>query len=207
MADTPPEGEPVTENVQTAGANAAVESAPSKEKEEKSVAVAISKEKPSKGKDKSSRTEKQSTSQRASLSKSTMGGVTSPLGLAAQQKATLRYMPTYRLEPKNPLKKERLEIIIKAVMNKSYNEEYMFHPKHSLHMAAQVSEEIKNRIKLQNFDRYRYIVIVSVGEYLMQGLYSMINFLWDAEKDGFVSYVVETPRYFAICTVFYIYYD
>ncbi|XP_046866265.1 dynein light chain Tctex-type 5 isoform X2 [Drosophila willistoni] len=153
------------------------------------------------------REKKQSTSQRASLSKSTMGGVTSPLGLAAQQKATLRYMPTYRLEPKNPLKKERLEIIIKAVMNKSYNEEYMFHPKHSLHMAAQVSEEIKNRIKLQNFDRYRYIVIVSVGEYLMQGLYSMINFLWDAEKDGFVSYVVETPRYFAICTVFYIYYD
>lgn len=65
----------------------------------------------------------------------------------------MRYMPTYRLESKNPLNKERVENIIKAVMNRHYNDEYMFHPKHSLHMAAQVSEEIKNRIKMNNYDR------------------------------------------------------
>ncbi|EDX06108.1 GD10204 [Drosophila simulans] len=120
---------------------------------------------------------------------------------------TMRFMPTYRLESKNPLNKERVENIIKAVMNRHYNDEYMFHPKHSLHMAAQVSEEIKNRIKLDNYDRYRYIVLVTVGEFLMQGLYSMVNFLWDAEKDGFVTYSVERPSYFAVCTTFYLYYD
>lgn len=55
--------------------------------------------------------------------------------------------------------------------------------------------------------RYRYIVLVTVGEFLMQGLYSMVNFLWDAEKDGFVTYSVERPSYFAVCTTFYLYYD
>ncbi|XP_062134251.1 dynein light chain Tctex-type protein 2B-like [Drosophila sulfurigaster albostrigata] len=132
------------------------------------------------------------------------------LGLAAmggQAKAAPRFAPTYRLEPKNPLRKERLEIIIKAEMDKNYNEEYTFHPKHSLLMAAQVSEDIKTRIKALNFDRYRYIVLITVGEFLMQGLYSLANFLWDAEKDGYVNYTIETPKFFAVCTVFYIYFD
>ncbi|XP_033252522.1 tctex1 domain-containing protein 2-like [Drosophila miranda] len=183
-----------------------------KEEDKAAAPAASSKEKSGKGKDKdkegkgkAGKGERGTGSQRTSLTKS--GGVTSPLAMAPQPKPTMRFMPTYRLEPNNPLNKERVEIIMKAVMNKHYNDEYMFHPKHSLHMAAQISEEIKNRIKLMNYDRYRYIVLVTVGECLMQGLYSMVNFLWDAEKDGFVTYKVEQPSYYAICTTFYIYYD
>ncbi|XP_023178764.1 tctex1 domain-containing protein 1-like [Drosophila hydei] len=131
------------------------------------------------------------------------------LGAVAAQapKPTTRYAPTYRLDPKNPMKHERIEIVVKSEMNKNYDADYAFHPKYSLHMAAQVAEDIKARIKLLNFDRYRFIVLITVGEYLMQGLYSMANFLWDAEKDGYVNYTVETPKYFAVCTVFYIYFD
>lgn len=127
--------------------------------------------------------------------------------LTVQVKPAARYAPNYRLEPKNPLRKERLELIVKDEMNKNYNDEYTFHPKYSLHMAAQVSEDIKTRIKALNFDRYRYIVLITVGEYLMQGLYSLANFLWDAEKDGYVNYTIETPKFFAVCSVFYIYFD
>lgn len=39
-------------------------------------------------------------------------------------------------------------------MNRNYNEDYLFHPRQSYHLAAQVSEEIKNSIKLMNFDRW-----------------------------------------------------
>ncbi|EDW61784.2 uncharacterized protein Dvir_GJ22236 [Drosophila virilis] len=121
--------------------------------------------------------------------------------------ATMRYMPSYRLEPKNPLNKDRLELTMRTIMNKNYNEDYLFHPRQSYHLAAQVSEEIKNSIKLLNFDRYRYVVLVTVGELLMQGLCSMVNFLWDADKDGFVTYTIETPKFVAVCTIFYLYYD
>ncbi|KAH8374426.1 hypothetical protein KR200_002992 [Drosophila serrata] len=182
-------------------------------KEVAPAAAPVKEAEPGKGKkekkDKSSAEgkDKAAKGERGSLSKSHLG-VPAPMGMgAAPAKPTMRFMPTYRLESKNPLNKERVENIIKAVMNKHYNDEYMFHPKHSLHMAAQVSEEIKNRIKLNNYDRYRYIVLVTVGEFLMQGLYSMVNFLWDAEKDGFVTYRVERPSYFAVCTTFYLYYD
>ncbi|KAH8291019.1 hypothetical protein KR054_007802 [Drosophila jambulina] len=194
MADTPEERR--SKELAPAATAPAKEPEPAKGKKEK-------KDKSSaEGKDKAAKGE------RGSLTKSHLG-VATPMGMAAAPaaKPTMRFMPTYRLESKNPLNKERVENIIKAVMNRHYNDQYMFHPKHSLHMAAQVSEEIKNRIKMNNYDRYRYIVLVTVGEFLMQGLYSMVNFLWDAEKDGFVTYRVERPSYFAVCTTFYLYYD
>ncbi|XP_032590079.1 dynein light chain Tctex-type protein 2B isoform X2 [Drosophila grimshawi] len=131
----------------------------------------------------------------------------SSLLLFVVRQENIRYMPTYRLDPKNPLIKERLEIAMRTIMDKNYNEDYLFHPKQSYHLAAQVSEEIKDSIKLMDFDRYRYVVLVSVGELLMQGLCSMVNFLWDADKDGFVTYSIQTPNYFAVCTIFYLYYD
>ncbi|ALC44695.1 CG14763 [Drosophila busckii] len=189
MADSP-EKQPSKENLETAAKDAG------------GGEPAAVKEKPAKaGKDKAGKGDKgdkQTGSNRPSLG----------VGLAGAAKAaTVRFMPTYRLESKNPLNKERVEIIVKAEMNKVYTDEYAFHPKYSLHTAAQVAEEIKGRIKSANYDRYRYIVIITVGEYLMQGLYSMANFLWDAEKDGFVNYIIETPNYFAVCTVYYLYYD
>ncbi|XP_064552185.1 uncharacterized protein LOC135437984 isoform X1 [Drosophila montana] len=167
--------------------------------------------------------QRQTSSQRTSLTKSNVAAA-----LGAPSKATVRYMPSYRLEPKNPLNKERLELTMRAIMNKNYNDDYLFHPRQSYHLAAQVSEEIKNSIKLLNFDRwvvtyprsqialnfclvcqprYRYVVLVTVGELLMQGLCSMVNFLWDADKDGFVTYTIETPKFVAVCTIFYLYYD
>lgn len=158
-------------------------------------AEAGAKEKPAKGK-KEDKKNKEGDEKRTSVP--TMPKPAAP---------AVRYAPTYRLEPKNPLVRERLEKIVKAEMEKNYHHEYSFHPKTSLRMAAHVSEDIKNRIKGLNFDRYRYIVVTTVGEYLMQGLYQMANFLWDADKDGYVSYTVETPKFFAVCSVFYIYFD
>lgn len=55
--------------------------------------------------------------------------------------------------------------------------------------------------------RYRFIVVVTIGEKLMQGYYSLANFLWDADKDGYLSYVIDTPKFFAVATLYYLYYD
>lgn len=41
----------------------------------------------------------------------------------------------------------------------------------------------------------------------MQGYYSLANFLWDADKDGYLSYVIDTPKFFAVATLYYLYYD
>ncbi|XP_030558027.1 uncharacterized protein LOC115760702 isoform X1 [Drosophila novamexicana] len=95
------------------------------------------------------REKRQTSSQRTSLTKCNVAAA-----LGAPPKAPVRYMPSYRLEPKNPLNTERLELTMRTIMNKNYNEDYLFHPRQSYHLAAQVSEEIKNSIKLLNFDRW-----------------------------------------------------
>ncbi|XP_037888474.1 tctex1 domain-containing protein 1 [Glossina fuscipes] len=118
----------------------------------------------------------------------------------------MKYLPTYRLEPKVPLNKEVCEKIIKTVMDKTF-QDFVYAPKPALSLCAEVSEEIKNRVKNLNFDRYRYIVLVSIGEKLYQGYYSLVNFLWDPEKDGYLSYVYDTPKFFAVATLYYLYYD
>ncbi|XP_075168632.1 dynein light chain Tctex-type 5 isoform X2 [Haematobia irritans] len=128
--------------------------------------------------------------------------------VAAANKPAIRYMPTYRLEAMRPLNKEICEKILKSVMDATFTDSnFTYSPKTSLQFCAQVSEEIKTRIKNKNYDRYRYIVVVTIGEKLMQGYYSLVNFLWDAEKDGYLSYVVENPKFFAVATLYYLYYD
>ncbi|XP_067632524.1 dynein light chain Tctex-type protein 2B isoform X2 [Eurosta solidaginis] len=123
-----------------------------------------------------------------------------------QSRPVLKYLPSYRLEPKYPLNKEVCEKIIEAVMHKAF-ENFNYSPKTSLTLCAQISEEIKNRVKAQHFDRYRYVCIVSIAEKAMQGYCSLVNFLWDAEKDGYISYVHDTPNFFGIATLYYLYYD
>lgn len=77
--------------------------------------------------------------------------VSSPLSMCLQP--VLKYLPTYRLDPKYPLNKEVCEKIMRAVMDNAF-ENFMYSPKTSLTLCAQISEEIKNRIKAQHFDRY-----------------------------------------------------
>lgn len=64
----------------------------------------------------------------------------------------MRYMPTYRLSPIRPLNKEICEKIMKAVMDQTFDS-FVYSPKTSLQLCAEVSEEIKNRVKSQNYDR------------------------------------------------------
>lgn len=64
----------------------------------------------------------------------------------------MRYMPTYRLDPVRPLNKEVCEKIMKNVMDKTFND-FTYSPKTSANLCSEVSEEIKIRIKNQNYDR------------------------------------------------------
>lgn len=64
----------------------------------------------------------------------------------------MRFMPTYRMQPIRPFNKEICEKIMKTVMDNTFDG-FNYMPKSTLDLCAQVSEEIKNRIKNQNYDR------------------------------------------------------
>uniref|UniRef100_A0A1I8Q9W3 Uncharacterized protein n=1 Tax=Stomoxys calcitrans TaxID=35570 RepID=A0A1I8Q9W3_STOCA len=151
-------------------------------------------------------TNSDSVAQSANNAKRSRNSQFAKFAVSPKHQPAIRYMPTYRLEAMSPLNKEICEKILKSVMDETFAN-FSYTPKTSLQFCAQVSEEIKIRIKNKNFDRYRYIVVVTIGEKLMQGYYSLVNFLWDAEKDGYLSYVIDNPKFFAVATLYYLYYD
>ncbi|KAL5289428.1 hypothetical protein ACFFRR_009520 [Megaselia abdita] len=118
----------------------------------------------------------------------------------------LKFAPTYRLQSKKPFNREKAEHIIKAVVNENL-EDFVYGPKHAQILSKLISEEIKMRVKFHLFDRYKYICLVTIGEKFLQGFNCMMNFLWDADNDGFLTHLHETPEYFILVTFIYTYYD
>lgn len=63
-----------------------------------------------------------------------------------------KYQPTYRIEPNRPYNQEQCEIILKQVIDKAMlNFEYS--PTEAVAMCESLSEDIKKRVKLLEFDR------------------------------------------------------
>lgn len=116
------------------------------------------------------------------------------------------YLPTYRLEPKILFNQYQCEDILKFIF-KTNLDSYKYHSKTAVSMAAGLSEEILFRLKLIFYDRYRLVCVVSVGEKKSQNFCYRSGFLWDTEFDGFGNFTYNTPNFFAIATVYAVYFD
>lgn len=57
------------------------------------------------------------------------------------------------------------------------------------------------------FHRYKLIVVVTIGEKYLQDVSHSVSFLWDADRDGYSSYVYERPDLFVIATLYAVYYE
>lgn len=126
-----------------------------------------------------------------------------------QQLANVRiYQPTYRMESKNPFNIEHVEFVVERCTKENV-EEYMpvYKGDDATKFAKELSQEIRFRIKLQHFDRYRLIIVVSVVEKQYQSVCMQVGFLWDHERDLWMHFRHETKTYFVTVAVFGVYWD
>ena len=121
----------------------------------------------------------------------------------------LKFLPTYRLESQNPFNPRIVEEILARVIegHMESRPKVRFTTNGSLLVCRSLSEEILSQVKAKNFDRFRIIVTVTVGEKLHQSFCQSVNYFWDAENDALANYVYERPEIFIITTVYGIYYD
>lgn len=119
----------------------------------------------------------------------------------------LKYQPSYQLQSKNPFNREACEVILREALDKALQGvEYSSYFAPSL--CQQICEDVKSRVKELNFDRYKIVVTVTMGERYMQGLKAIAQFLWDPEKDSYVSCIYDSsPSLFAVATIYAIYFD
>ncbi|KAK9728532.1 Tctex-1 family [Popillia japonica] len=119
---------------------------------------------------------------------------------------TAKYMNTYKLDSEKPFNVDKVEKILKEVLmealdNLTYDADKV--PK----QAKWASSMIRAKVKEQEYDRYKLICNVTIGEKRSQDMFATYRFLWDAERDKHASYVYENMYVYAIAVCFGIYYE
>lgn len=112
--------------------------------------------------------------------------------------------PTYRMEPKRSFNSGLVEKCIKDILEDRL-ENFQYNPKFSANIIKVLSEEIKDRVKVFCFDRYKIVCIVTLAQRNDQGLMLGSRSSWDKKNDNYACYTFMNPHIVCTATVYGIY--
>lgn len=148
-----------------------------------------------------------------SLRKKEAGASTSVIALAQQPdekpskaKPKLSYENTYILEPKRKFRAGDAQIIIDQVLVKHLKDE-KYDPNACKQLAKTLAEIIKSSVKELNYERYKIICIVTIGQLDEQGLRCASRCVWDTNWDTFASGSYQNKSLYGVATVYAVYYE
>ncbi|NXY86682.1 TC1D3 protein, partial [Alcedo cyanopectus] len=113
---------------------------------------------------------------------------------------------TYRLESCNKFQDNLVRDKAKAILTNRL-QEAKYDGASSPSLCASISEEILQAVKEMNFDRYKYVVSVLIVEKANQAMNVASKWIWDAQRDTWVSAQYETETFIALALVMACYYD
>lgn len=122
----------------------------------------------------------------------------------APKRPKVRYENTYHMEPSRKFKASEAETIIKEVLEMLLKDE-KYDPKASRQLSLTLAQIIKDRVKELNYERYRIVCHVIVGQAAEQGLRAASRFCWDASRDTFASGSYKNKTLFGVATVYAVY--
>ena len=113
---------------------------------------------------------------------------------------------SYAVRPHFRKKFKPLQVteIIQTVLN-----EKLANQKYNVDKASkwtkEISETIKTKLKELNWDRYKYVVQVVIGEQRGEGIKMGTRCFWDAETDNFAKATFTSDSLFAVGVAFGVY--
>ncbi|GFR89671.1 Tctex1 domain-containing protein 1-like [Elysia marginata] len=125
-------------------------------------------------------------------------------GSRISQTSVVQKEPTYRMEPRRKFESNQVRQCIKTVLE-SRLERFPYNPKFCANMSRMLSDEIKRGVKAMNFDRYKIVCSVIIGEQKGQGVQVTSRCAWDEKVDSFASYSFQNEKIFCTATVFGVY--
>nr|XP_026495551.1 tctex1 domain-containing protein 1-like [Vanessa tameamea] len=126
--------------------------------------------------------------------------------ISNKQKMVRTYQPTYQLNPRKRFNIENVEKILKRIVN-SELADVEYSEKLIPDLCISLAENIRTAIKEENYDRYRIIVAVTIGQRRQQSVHMFHSFLWDHERDAFASHNFENCHIYANVVVYGVYFD
>ncbi|XP_064913767.1 dynein light chain Tctex-type protein 2 [Columba livia] len=118
----------------------------------------------------------------------------------------IRYANTYQLEPHNKFRDCLVRGKAQAILTNKLGEA-KYNGVSSPSLCASISEEILRAVKELDFDRYKYVVSVLIVEKAGQAMKVASRWVWDAQKDNWVSAKCETETFIALALVMACYYE
>ena len=116
---------------------------------------------------------------------------------------------TYLLEPKTRFPEIKVKAVLNEVLEKL--ESHTYSPTHSPFLAKLLSTRVLENVKRLNIERYKIVCLVTtsvtIGSNASQGLRIASRCLWNDQFDTVVSASFETKDFFAVGTVYGIYYE
>lgn len=118
------------------------------------------------------------------------------------------YEPTYQLESKTKIIFDHIQLIIRNCLMQEVEFSMPTYDRALvMRFVKDVAGDIKFRIQIQNFDRFRTVVIVNTVEKGHQGFSWQVGTLMDPNNDKWTSYRFETPTYIVSIFVACVYWD
>ncbi|RUS85155.1 hypothetical protein EGW08_007059, partial [Elysia chlorotica] len=116
----------------------------------------------------------------------------------------VNYEPTYRLEPKQKFNTARVLEAVKDVIDNRL-QDMKYNKRIAPNMNRILGDEVKDRVKRMNFERYKIVVLVMIGEKKGQGVMVSSRCSWDDNRDNYVSHTFQNKHLFCTCSVFGVY--
>ncbi|KAK3091107.1 hypothetical protein FSP39_017175 [Pinctada imbricata] len=112
--------------------------------------------------------------------------------------------PTYRMEPGVKFKSSTVENLIKETVD--YRLDGMrYNKKITPNLCKIMTDDIKEKVKKLNYDRYKIVCLIQMGENKNQGMVASSRCQWDPKTDTYATYAYQNKHLFCTATVYGIY--
>ncbi|XP_041360138.1 dynein light chain Tctex-type 5-like [Gigantopelta aegis] len=118
----------------------------------------------------------------------------------------INYEATYRTEPVIKFHVATVQKVIKDTLTELL-EDFQYSAVGCSTVSRTVVEEIKHRVKLLGYDRYKIVVVVVVGEMKNQGVLVTSRCAWEPMFDDYATCTYQNKAVFGSAQVFGIYMD
>eukprot|EP00049_Salpingoeca_infusionum_P017749 m.354209 g.354209 ORF g.354209 m.354209 type:complete len:163 (+) comp16952_c0_seq1:240-728(+) len=113
---------------------------------------------------------------------------------------------TYRMEPYKKFSASEVTKVIEEVLEGQLEEE-VYDPRATKQMSKTLSTIITNRVKALNYDRYKIVTLVTLGQVADQGVQVASRCLFDPQWDNWSSGSYQNASLFGVATVYGCYFE
>ncbi|CAF1051297.1 unnamed protein product, partial [Didymodactylos carnosus] len=109
-------------------------------------------------------------------------------------------------KPMKPFNTREVKDLLEHIVQETMDKQQIYEPEKCTQLSKDLSQIVKNAMKSLNYERYKYVTQVVIGECKDENMMMTCRCLWDLETDNYASYVYSNSDVFCAVTVFGLFY-